>query len=165
MWISVFVLLFFCSSFCLWGGGGVSRTSLRSQKRLNFSIHPRQKLVFYWSFGPYREALGVKLAWASLSFDHVRLLTSLGVPKAAVLVRGWCMELPYVRPISNTKWLKNSGGVRRHFGSKKCEFLDESSTIIDIFPVFFEPKWSPRGGGVSLAICWRFYFGLLINKL
>ena len=34
--------------------------------------------------------------------------------------------------------------LRLHFGSKKkTKFLDNSSTIIDVFPVFFEPKWRP----------------------
>ena len=28
---------------------------------------------------------------------------------------------------------------------KKTEFLDNSSKIVDILPVFLEPKWNPTG--------------------
>ena len=37
------------------------------------------------------------------------------------------------------------GNVRASFRfEKKTDFLDKSWKIIDILPVFFGPKWSPR---------------------
>ena len=49
-----------------------------------------------------------------------------------------------------------AGGLGFHFGSKKkTEFVDKSSKTIDIFPEFFEPKWSlRRGGGPLLFAEW-----------
>ena len=50
------------------------------------------------------------------------------------------------------EWKKNDVGLGLHFGSKKTEYLDKSSKIIDNWKVLFwtEALWWGGGGGVFL---------------